>query len=615
MSAERGAFGVLLRGELRYLSRDPAALLLMVVAPVLFYPLLVAGLGSLQEAGEKRMAQQTHTISAPAELHRFVRKSDALEVVEDAPQAAMTLEDDAVTIRFSGDRSRSRMASKRARRVAKRWRSLVQEEHWKDAGLTIKPSDVVDVTTTDTVAKASVADRANARLLPPMLVLLVMSGGLYIALDLFAGEKERGTLETLLSTAAPRREILGAKFAVVLMLTVMVSQLAVGSLWAAGALGIIDPAEAGATGLGLRPLTAVMAGVLLIPLALELAAVMVMAALAAPNFRAGQALAFPLTLLVLAPAGVAVLPDVQLSPLLIITPITGCCLALRDALAGTLGARAALAVTAAAAVHAALLMTAAARLMNRESLLFGVRRPPRQRPLLAAAGVFGLALLLMLHLGTSAQSQHLIGGMVFTQVVLLAGLALGAAWWLGVPLRSTLQIRRPRAVDLGLAMVAGLTAPAVGQLVLHLQTPLIPMPTAFLEGFSAELDVGLPAALLVLSLLPALCEELLFRGTLQGLLRRALPAWAICLVSGAAFGLFHLHLIRVLPTGALGVLLAAAALRGRSLWIAVVVHFLNNATVFVLADRGWEGEASLPALAGAAVVSAGAVALMGRGRA
>ena len=119
---------------------------------------------------------------------------------------------------------------------------------------------------------------------------------------------------------------------------------------------------------------------------------------------------------------------------------------------------------------------------------------------------------------------------------------------------------------------------------------------------------------MVFALLPALCEELLFRGTLLGLLRRSAGPIATCLVVGALFGVVHLHLIRMLPTGILGVLLCAAVWRSGSLWVPITIHALHNGFLVLASAKGWFGDPPLLVLVGMSAVSIAAVALVGRRR-
>lgn len=97
-----------------------------------------------------------------------------------------------------------------------------------------------------------------------------------------------------------------------------------------------------------------------------------------------------------------------------------------------------------------------------------------------------------------------------------------------------------------------------------------------------ESNLGLAFTLSMLALVPAVCEELLFRGYAQRQFERAAgPAGGI-LLSGVLFGLYHLRLSQVLPLAALGCFLAYLTWRTESVWPAVLVHLLHNGIAVVV---------------------------------
>jgi membrane protease YdiL (CAAX protease family) len=101
--------------------------------------------------------------------------------------------------------------------------------------------------------------------------------------------------------------------------------------------------------------------------------------------------------------------------------------------------------------------------------------------------------------------------------------------------------------------------------------------------FSGDaLQWGLWGSLFVIALSPAICEEVLFRGAIMSGLRQRMPAWATILVVGLLFGLFHLSIYRVLVTGLSGVVIAYVVYRSGSIWLGVIIHFINNGTAVLL---------------------------------
>ncbi len=93
---------------------------------------------------------------------------------------------------------------------------------------------------------------------------------------------------------------------------------------------------------------------------------------------------------------------------------------------------------------------------------------------------------------------------------------------------------------------------------------------------------GMLLSFIVLALAPAICEEIMFRGILLKAFEKEGKVRAIVL-SSLLFGIFHLDSSRVLPTAILGLVMGWMVWTTGSIWSGVLIHFLNNSIVVVLA--------------------------------
>ncbi len=119
--------------------------------------------------------------------------------------------------------------------------------------------------------------------------------------------------------------------------------------------------------------------------------------------------------------------------------------------------------------------------------------------------------------------------------------------------------------------------------------------------------------LLALALVPALAEELLFRGVLFAAVRPRLGATGAVVVTAIAFGLYHGSTYRFAPAALGGLLLGVARAASGSLWPALAFHFANNAGVIVAMHLGYESPpASVGPITYAAIATALGVALVAR---
>jgi len=160
-------------------------------------------------------------------------------------------------------------------------------------------------------------------------------------------------------------------------------------------------------------------------------------------------------------------------------------------------------------------------------------------------------------------------------MVVLGGVCLGAAWFFVVAMFLEPLIERVLPVP-----------PSERQQLLQLLLPP-----------SGLRPLGLD--LLCFAVMPALCEEVLFRGAILSILtgvpaallpeREGLSArrrYSSLVLSSLLFGLFHLSLAKILPTALLGLGFGAAVLLSGSLWASIAMHATNNLLVILLVRVG-----------------------------
>jgi sodium transport system permease protein len=216
----------------------------------------------------------------------------------------------------------------------------------------------------------------------------------------------------------------------------------------------------------------------------------------------------------------------------------------------------------------------------------------------------------MIHVPSPAAAVLFVAGVA---VVFVSG-GLGLSVWLGEPgmvaaewlllllpavlfvraggydPAATFLLRPPSARGLlAGALLAG-GAMTAAWLIGWAQSFVLPVPPEMQEDLRTLVTAGTPARLawlfLAVALTPALCEEAVFRGVLLSA-TRTLPAWRAVLLNGVVFGAFHLSFespVRFLPTAWVGIVIAWAVLRTGSVWTGVLMHFLNNASIVLLAS-------------------------------
>ncbi|MBY5920815.1 ABC transporter permease [Ferrimonas balearica] len=173
--------------------------------------------------------------------------------------------------------------------------------------------------------------------LPYALLLLCLMGAMLPALDLGAGEKERGTLETLLMAPVSKSTLVLAKFAVIAVCSLMVALLtmASGVIWSLvlGQMFAIDILIKAVSTIGIKDLALIL--VLLMPIAMFFSALLLAVSLYARTYKEGQNYVAPLNIVAVMPAMVALFPGIELTPVLAWTPLVNVTLASKELLKGT----------------------------------------------------------------------------------------------------------------------------------------------------------------------------------------------------------------------------------------------------------------------------------------
>jgi sodium transport system permease protein len=503
-----------------------------------------------------------------------------------------------------------------------------------DAGL---PASLLAPVTVATSRLASVAEEVRTRIsgmIPLLLVILAAVGAFYPAIDLIAGERERGTLESLLSWPVARRDLFLGKLLVTCAAAGASVVLNLASLALTMALAGRQLAQAGAdlggalsTGLG----SLAVCVVVLVPLTLTLGALSLALAGLAASAKEAQNYLSPMLLVVMVAALVAAVPEARPSLALDLIPITGSVLALKESLQGHhLPWLHLLLATGSSVCLAAVVVGWATRLLDSEKFRYpglvragwGRFRRWGERPAVPdgveAMGVFALAVAGMtlgagMFLGSPV--PLMIGGPLLLFVL---GPALAHAWLGGYRRDELFSLRTPSAIDAarGLVAVPFAILVSLGIASLQGQPPAGGDGDGGAEKLLSELaSYGVLVELLCAAVAPAVCEELLCRGTLLAGLKRSLGPGAAAVVSAFLFAALHLSPYRFLPQFALGIALAALTLRTRSIGPAMLLHAGHNGAVLLI-ERGGHGallEGFHP-LAALALGAVGLVAVIGMRR-
>lgn len=598
-------------------------------AAVQFRPLLQAADAARAlppEQGGPSTAQAEHDVlGVPAfrgvwpdtdsvELAELVR-SNAVDVgIEAAPSSRGRRLD--VTLIYN---PASATALKAKREIEDRLRAY--NESWfsarlRELGRSGRPP--VTITAEHIEAEVSAATTV-ASVLPFVLLLMTATGAVYPAIDLTAGERERGTLEALVAAPVSRPAILLAKYVAVFTVAVLTAGMnLIAMTITAFSLGLDKLLFGGE--MNISAISPVVA--LILVLAAFFSAVLLLVTSFARSFKEAQAYLIPVMLVSLAPGVASLMPELTLTLPLALTPLIGVVLLARDLLTGDADVLMIAVCVGSTLLYAGITLLLAARTFGTDAVLYGsegtwtdlFRRPTqRQQAPPVSVGIACLAAVFpaYLLLGPLPGRFEAIGfdgqllmnaGITVLLFFMFPTIAVVASH---ADFRRSFRLHAPPVLGVVGAALLGLSlwTFAYELQILALSQERVDALKELFAPVRARLEaVPLPLKILTLAVVPAICEEWFFRGFLLSSLRRGLAAWQAVLLTGVLFGAFHvivregLFVERIVPTTFLGVILGAICVRSGSIWPGMLLHSLHNSLLLSLesfekqlASLGWDG--------------------------
>jgi sodium transport system permease protein len=635
--------------------RDKRTILAMIGVPIVLYPVVFLVAAQIAIVQQTKIDETISTVAisgaAPDAMLQAFADAELVDVVESEdpesdlanrdldvhlvlPDGIQTTLDENLSaeliLQFDATEGRSREASDRVDAILNDYHEQVLQLRLNDEQLEMDFVHPIKVEFTNVAPPAKSTGSILGMALPMLLVVMLGVGAFYPAVDLTAGEKERGTFETLLSTPTSKLEIIFGKFLTVFTLSILTGFLNLASMLATLMFQMSQIAAQGdnlafdVNLLKLPPQSIFSIVLILIPLAFFIAAVMMTVSIMARSFKEAQNYVSPVFIGLVVPATIVAIPNVELNQTTQFIPVANVALLFRDLMMGTASLEMVFVVFMCTAIYALLSLVFATWMFQREEVILSDQggipltfhrkqiRPTKEPTAGIAMGIFAFVMILIFYVASYAQARDLKLGLVITQYAVILAPILGLLWYMRIDIRHTLNLSvRGNPLTWGAAALMAVSwVPMIIQAGVFHQK-IFPAPEGmnllaedlFSGGDSAS---GVILLLLIIAVSPAICEEVLFRGVLVSGLRKRMPQWATIVTVGILFGLFHLSVYRVLLTGMSGVFFTYLAVRSGSIYFSMIAHFaLNGLSVLLetetmppfvitfLVDRNIE-EAGLP---------------------
>ncbi|GJJ00309.1 hypothetical protein RugamoR64_08470 [Duganella rhizosphaerae] len=389
--------------ELLELARDRRTFFFTVFIPVFAMPLIFTGFGYVSQSMFKQASQAEMTYSifgkdnAPKLAERFAREKGFREVVLASPadiktaigddrikfalvipagfEASLAQQQQAVIALHYNSAVTVDLTRKRVMSVVGGQNRLLREQALSALNLNkeqlrfaLDPITLEDHSTAD---KREQMGAVVGGMLPYILLMVCLMAAMYPAIDTGAGEKERGTLETLLLAPVSRTALVMAKFLMLFTVGLTSALLMIGSLGML--LTFFGPMIGGdlvqmVRAIGLLDLA--MVALMLVPTAAIFAAILLSISVYAKSYKEAAGLISPLIIVTVLPTLVALLPGVELNWKWAMVPMTNVSLAMKELVKGTMDYSMFWVILLSTTLTAGALLALCRWWFNREQVLF-----------------------------------------------------------------------------------------------------------------------------------------------------------------------------------------------------------------------------------------------------
>ena len=606
----------LFKKEMLDVLRDKKTVLMMVVVPLVLYPLIMLLGMQVMTSVSQDMAKSTYNIAiADGEKrdeyvklfedreyeNEVIRVVSSEDLDNDLLQGTIDLfididgESDTVKIHYLSASNRSNYAVNVVLDVLNEYSDEMTEDMLVEAGLT--PDEVLNPIKI-TYADWSTAEESTGSLLgsilPFMLVVSILMGTMYPAIDTTSGEKERGTLETILTLPVTSRELIFSKFLAVGLFGIVSALLNIISMCGVMAYLFNMMASVGANNFASFELgkfaMPILIGVLCVfAFAIFVSAISMCVCAFAKSYKEANNYITPVSLVVMLASFISFIPNIELTKNMALVPVANLCLLLRDLLVFKFDYLNILLVLFSNIIYAIVSVLVLGKIYNSESIMFGdgqsgigifEKRSNMKKGGVPTLGDCGFVVVLMaliyLYAGSTLQLKYQTVGLVLSQLLFIL-VPLSIVIYSKKSVKETFKLKLCKPGQFLGGIIFGIAVIFWNLIVSAISTAIFKdSATSSQEGLQVYMPDSFVLGLLVLAVTPAICEEMFFRGYVFSSLEKKLKLATAILLSAALFGVFHMSLAKLLSTAFLGGMIALVGHKTKSIFPGMMIHFMNN---------------------------------------
>ncbi len=611
---------ILVKKELLDILRDKKTLIMMVVVPIILYPAIIIGMVFVMNFIMQDQMEKEHIVAYDIQDEAYItplksiyeeskeeynlkvsfkafsddKKNDSTDLYDTWVSFKETNTGLSVTAEYASTNQDSSYAESIVEDIVDVYCENLLEEKLAQEGLSQEFLTPVTYEAKDSATEAESFGMNMGGSIGMLLIVTIMLGAFYPAIDATTGEKERGTLETLLTLPVTNFQMIMSKFISVSVFSCVTAVLSLLSL-GASIVFLINSVTAEAseefTGIDLtlflKWLPILM--IVMIVTALLITAFCMCFCIFAKSFKEANNYITPVMLIVMFASMIAMVPSITLNFKTALIPIVNVSLLMKQVISQQLNPALTGITIAVNLCYSILIVFILSKMYDSENILFTdgfqsfrifQKRSEIKKGSVPKLGDLFLSivvlLLLTIYASLALSAKSVFAGVISTQLIILF-IPLIVTFYIKSDLKQLFSLKAPvlKWIFKGLFLYIGTYS--IMLIISLLLTNLFPESAQNVEmSFEALIKQPFIFIVLVMAIMPGIGEELFFRGFLFGSLKHRYSIGIAIIISSLIFGAFHMSLVKIIPTAILGACFAYITWRSGSIYIGMGLHFLNN---------------------------------------
>ena len=603
---------IIYKKELKEIFKDKKAIFMTIFFPIILYPSLIAISSFLSLKGQDKVDKRINTIIIEKNVEedfvekikkdsnfKIIEKSNFKEAVENKEvdiYLSFNKDEKVFNISYNSIKDESRSALDKLKIHLKEFKEMKQKSFLEQEGISENFLKMYSVDEENLASKENISNQILGIVFPLIILIPLIGSIIYSALDLTCGEKERKTIETLFILPVKNETIMLAKLLAVISMGIfgtIINFLGMSLSYFIAKSLVKELNNYLSSNIDYNFIFKCL--IMTIPLIFIISGIGLIVGLLSKDYKEAQNYVTPVYLILILPVYFVTSPGWALEGIMTYIPVLNVFLFYKDLSLGNVSSIAMFLVFLTNVSFATLVIIIFGKLFNSETILFidekGFNFSLKRIKAIEKKGLeisevfifYFIIMMLLVSLGGLLQLKLGVKGLFLTQVLFIMSPAIILIRFLNLNYKNLFPLKKLGFYDIIGSIGFWLLILILVVVISSLQLKLFPSQLDDLEILNKFMaNTKLWEKILIFSLTPAICEEILFRGLIFGSLREKMSLKSATILSGLLFGIFHLYPGKILSTALLGMLFAYVVARTGSIVIAMILHFVNNAFSLLL---------------------------------